>query len=409
MNFSNDIDVRYDYFLKNNSRATNQFLRKYLKSKQRGFESPSVTQILNETEKSVRVFSNSWNGDESKLYILKQMFEYHYKQYLTCQILEELTSGPIYYPHTLLFQVQRSKYHALACVCLVVLILSIIPFSYADHNEKKYGGMVTAFEYPKFCVLDDNELIEQSTKDILFYHTKNSISQWNDAIKIYYPNNWRDFDLKIVNSVWSGIDDCNVFIQFSDKYSIEKKGLASLDGKIRVIVIYYKTFFTSSISSNVEFVIKHEIGHILGLSHNDDLKKGLTIMTTTTSGVQYYNQNKISEYDGYEVYKIHGKNGFETKNYSSNVTINYNDNNYKYENNDITSYQYRYELNRNSEEYLNRDWIDYENLEYINFCTPDRSSCLWTPFFTPFDLMSGKYTYDFNNDFWYITPKKTSN
>jgi len=127
MNFSNDINVRHDYFLKNNSRAVNQFLRKYQSSKQDGSKVYGLSQILDETEKSIIMYDNHCPGVEN-LDMLETMIEYHFKQYLACQILEEIISEKKP-PGRKILLLEISKYHVLAAVCLAVIFSSIIIFS----------------------------------------------------------------------------------------------------------------------------------------------------------------------------------------------------------------------------------------------------------------------------------------
>ena len=156
-------------------------------------------------------------------------------------------------------------------------------------EEGYYEDHKTFEDTPNFCIVNNFDYYDNNDHTVSTYilnETISSINEWNDAIKIYYWHDWIDFSINVVDK-FSFFHDCNAYIFFIDGDSGNTLGKAIQWGDILLIYIYYETIADIT---DIHYVIKHEIGHTLGLGHRSPYST-FSIMTPSIEVQKDYDKD----------------------------------------------------------------------------------------------------------------------
>ena len=110
--------------------------------------------------------------------------------------------------------------------------------------------------------------------DVLLPKTEQSVQEWEDKITQYTGNSEWNFEFRIIsykNELTK--TDCNatfIFESTPPEGQEETIGETFPSGNFSGVVIFYLDPINNNkeeIASDIDFIIKHEIGHVLGLDH----------------------------------------------------------------------------------------------------------------------------------------------
>ena len=127
---------------------------------------------------------------------------------------------------------------------------------------------------PVFCAQEFADPAFPDANDIMMEKTSQSVQDWQNKIEQYTQTNgvW-SFEYRTIPKGSNFVDfGCDTTITFERFPPIEKRlarGETALSqyGVSDVVIFYLDPKSGDSIDSNVDMVLRHEIGHVLGLGH----------------------------------------------------------------------------------------------------------------------------------------------
>ena len=127
---------------------------------------------------------------------------------------------------------------------------------------------------PVFCAQEFTDPDFPDANDLLMKKTSESVLDWQNKIEQYTQTNgvWT-FEYRIIpeesNFVDFGCDTTITFEQFPPTEKRLTRGESALSqyGVSDVVIFYLDPKSGDSIDPNVDMVLRHEIGHVLGLGH----------------------------------------------------------------------------------------------------------------------------------------------
>ena len=159
----------------------------------------------------------------------------------------------------------------------LVIITTIIVFS--SNNEFGSENYFYISDYrlnkdPVFCAKEFSDSMFPSVNNILIQKTEDAVKKWQDRIETYTKTNgdWK-FEFKKIaeNSQFSEFG-CDTTITFEPIPPINKeftRGETALSqyGFSDVVIFYLDPVTKNKLDPRLDTIIKHEIGHVLGLGH----------------------------------------------------------------------------------------------------------------------------------------------
>ena len=167
-----------------------------------------------------------------------------------------------------------------------------------------------------FCVQDFIDENIPNSNDILLPKMEQSVQEWENKIVQYTRNSEWNFEFRIISTNdESTKPDCDatfIFEPTPPEGQEETRGETFPSGNFSGVVIFYLDPINNKeeIASDIDFIIKHEIGHVLGLDHpifddgpyvinESDIPVARSIMVSPEN---YYNlpddmKYEITEYD----------------------------------------------------------------------------------------------------------------
>jgi len=215
---------------------------------------------------------------------------------------------------------------------IIFLIIGLITTSFQSTfgEQYYYAEYHKLTEPPVFCAGEFKDPLLPEAETILIEETKQAVFDWKSGLVEYTGNQegW-DFQFKTVPEDYkaSDVSDCDIFFYYkrqSNKDLDEPQGFSlNLLGFSGITIYYLENVYSGDIkeieidgekilspvishyenrvSPYIDFVIKHEIGHALGLDHPSKDEFSVTITSDgspTFSSVMFGNDPTIFE-DGY--------------------------------------------------------------------------------------------------------------
>ena len=180
-------------------------------------------------------------------------------------------------PRNLKKQKNIKKISVVAIVVLLVIIAVIVIFS----NNNEFGSEKYFYipdyrlnKAPVFCAKEFSNSVFPEANNIVIQKTENAIKEWQNRIEKYTKTNgdWK-FEFKKIaeNSQFSEFG-CDTTITFEPtppairKFTRGETALSQY-GFSDVVIFYLDPATKNKIDPKIDMIIKHEIGHVLGLGH----------------------------------------------------------------------------------------------------------------------------------------------
>ena len=165
-------------------------------------------------------------------------------------------------------------------VFVIIIAASIIVIGIISNNNEfsseKYFYIpdYRLNKSPLFCAKDFSDPIFPNVNNVVIQKTEQSVKDWQDKIEQYTKTNgdWK-FEFKTISEQSSFSEfGCDATITFEPIPPIQRKqtrGETALSqyGFSDVVIFYLDPKSKKVIDPNLDMVIRHEIGHVLGLGH----------------------------------------------------------------------------------------------------------------------------------------------
>ena len=169
------------------------------------------------------------------------------------------------------------KIVVLGIIAVIVIITTIGIFS--NNNEFNSENYFYVPDYrlnksPVFCAKEFSDPAFPNASNIVIQKTQEAVQDWQNKIEQYTKTNgdWK-FEYKTISekSIFPEFG-CDATITFEQIPPIQRehtRGETALSqyGFSDVVIFYLDPVSKDKIDSNIEMVIRHEIGHVLGLGH----------------------------------------------------------------------------------------------------------------------------------------------
>lgn len=178
---------------------------------------------------------------------------------------------------------------------------------------------------PLFCAQDFEDPLFPNANDSMIKKTSLAVSDWQEKVRTYTKNTDWKFEFKVIpNSENNGFSNlgCDTTITFERLPPKNQEGLRGETAISRYglsdVVVFYLEPAGKNIDPDIDFVLKHEIGHVFGLDHPlldapfvtdiDGVKTASSVMITPeiypnlTSDIVY----DISDYDVRALVNLYG-------------------------------------------------------------------------------------------------------
>ena len=180
-------------------------------------------------------------------------------------------------PRNLKKQKNVKKIFVVGVIAILVIITSIAIFS----NNREFGSENYFYipdyrlnKSPVFCAKEFSNSMFPEASNIVIQKTENAVKEWQDRIEKYTKTNgdWK-FEFKKIseNSQFSEFG-CDTTITFEPipptirKFTRGETALSQY-GFSDVVIFYLDPATRDKIDPKIDMIIKHEIGHVLGLGH----------------------------------------------------------------------------------------------------------------------------------------------
>ena len=157
------------------------------------------------------------------------------------------------------------------------IIITISLFSKNDEFSSENYFYIPDYRLnksPVFCAKDFSDPVFPNANIIVMQKTKEAIQDWQNKIEQYTETSgdWK-FEFKSISEKSSFADfGCDATITFEQVPPIQRertRGETALSqyGFSDVVIFYLDPVLKNKLDSNLDMVIRHEIGHVLGLGH----------------------------------------------------------------------------------------------------------------------------------------------
>ena len=194
-----------------------------------------------------------------------------------------------------------------------------------DSEQYFYISDYRLNKIPLFCAQDFEDPLFPNANDLMIKKTSLAISDWQEKVRTYTKNTDWKFEFKVIpNSENNGFSNlgCDTTITFERLPPRNQEGLRGETAISRYglsdVVVFYLEPTGKNIDPDIDFVLKHEIGHVFGLDHPlldspftmdiDGVKTASSVMITPeiypnlTSDIIY----DISDYDVRALVNLYG-------------------------------------------------------------------------------------------------------
>ena len=160
-------------------------------------------------------------------------------------------------------------------VAIIILVLSFVSGSNEFSSESYfYIPDYRLNKSPVFCAQEFSDVVFPDANKTMMSKTLESVQEWQDRLEQYTETSgvW-NFDYRTIPEKSSFEDfGCDATITFEKFPSVGKilvRGETALSqyGFSDVVIFYVDPTSKNKIDPNVDMVIRHEIGHVLGLGH----------------------------------------------------------------------------------------------------------------------------------------------
>ncbi len=171
------------------------------------------------------------------------------------------------------------KKKIIASGLIVVAAIILVLTSMSSSNEFGFENYFYIPDYrlnksPVFCAQEFSDPAFPDANNIMLTKTSNAVQEWQDRIEQYTETTrvW-NFEYRVIpersSFVEFGCDTTITFEQFPSPGKERVRGDTALShyGFSDVVIFYLDPKSKDKIDSKVDMVIKHEIGHVLGLGH----------------------------------------------------------------------------------------------------------------------------------------------
>ena len=198
-------------------------------------------------------------------------------------------------------------------------------------------------EPPAFCAIKFNDHQLPEAPQQMYDSTKKAVEEWKTKLMQHtnHEEGW-DFSFQIISEEEykiSSLDDCSVVIRYERQPSSTIEDLIlegyahSLFGTSEITIFYLdynydalfhkkdsSELFINKLSPNVEMVLKHEIGHALGLGHplfenayefdeNVPVSRSIMVTPEIYSDLPKNLVYEITDYDVNSIVNLYGERG----------------------------------------------------------------------------------------------------
>ncbi|MGI9567337.1 MAG: hypothetical protein ACR2LL_10045 [Nitrosopumilus sp.] len=174
---------------------------------------------------------------------------------------------------------KQNKTKKIIFLGIIVTIFIIVIAMISNNNEFNSEKYFYILDYrlnksPLFCAKDFSDPIFPNVNSVVIQKTKESVEDWQNKIEIYTKTDgdWK-FEFKAIPEKSSFSEfGCDATITFEQTPPIQReqtRGETALShyGFSDVVIFYLDPRSKDKIDPNLEMVIRHEIGHVLGLGH----------------------------------------------------------------------------------------------------------------------------------------------
>lgn len=181
------------------------------------------------------------------------------------------------HPRMLKKRGKKKKFIVSGLIGIAVIILVFAAISGSDEfGFEKYFYIpdYRLNKSPVFCAQEFSDPAFPETNKVMIEKTSKAVQEWQDRIEQYTETNgvW-NFEYRIIPKRSSfaefGCDTTITFERFPSVGREPVRGETALShyGFSDVVIFYLDSKSRNRIDSSVDTVIKHEIGHVLGLGH----------------------------------------------------------------------------------------------------------------------------------------------
>lgn len=161
-------------------------------------------------------------------------------------------------------------------ISLITITLTVIFSSNSEFSSEDYFYIpdYRLNKSPVFCAKEFSDPVFISANNIVIQKTENAVKEWQNRIEKYTntDGDWK-FEFKKIaeNSQFSefGCDTTITFEQTPPPIRKFTRGETALSqyGFSDVVIFYLDPVTRDKIDPKIDMIIKHEIGHVLGLGH----------------------------------------------------------------------------------------------------------------------------------------------
>ncbi len=206
-----------------------------------------------------------------------------------------------------------------------VIVIFLLLNNMINSEQYFYISDYRLNKIPLFCAQDFEDPLFPNANDLMMKKTNLAISDWQEKVRTYTKNTDWKFEFKIIpDSENKGLSNlgCDATITFERLPPRNQEGLRGETAISRYglsdVVVFYLEPTGKNIDPDIDFVLKHEIGHVFGLDHPlldapftidiDGVKTASSVMITPeiypnlTSDIVY----DISDYDVRALVNLYG-------------------------------------------------------------------------------------------------------